>query len=200
MRSVALRTMLVLAALTVGSDALAADSAGGNIFLDARLGTTLGGSGYGSSNSRVVWGADGGYLWNVDEASSLGFEAGYTHFGRIYEEVDRFIDLSESARATSAGVHYEHLFGEDKAMVFQARAGLLIVRFREDFSFSGVPTGDSESWQDNGVYFGLGIGRKLTRDVSLTLAYDHDSTDGNFGGPQKNLDLNWIGLIAEYRF
>jgi len=200
MRSVVLRMMLVLTALAAGSDALAADSAGGNIFLDARVGTTLGGSGGGNSNSRVIWGADGGYLWNVDEASSLGFEAGYTHFDRIDKEVDSFMSLSESARATSAGVHYEHLFGEDKAMVLQARAGLLIVRFRQDFSFPGVATGDSESWQDNGVYFGLGIGRKLTRDFSLTLAYDHDSTDGNRSVSQKDLDLNWIGLIAEYRF
>jgi len=201
MKSIVLRTMLVLMALVAGSDALAADGAGGGVFLDGRFGGTFGGSGVGNDNSETAGGADGGYLWNLDEARSLGFEVGYTHFGKLDDESGNSGRFQVSASAISAGGHFEYLFGVDKAMVFQARAGLTRVKFVDDFTtFFPSSSSGTDTSHESGMYFGFGVGRKFTQDFSLTLAYDHYSTNGSRPGGQANVDLGWIGLIAEYRF
>ena len=201
MKLIVLRTMLVLAALFAGPSALAADGAGSNVFLDGRFGGTFGGSGVGNDNSHTAGGADGGYLWNLDEVRSLGFEVGYTHFGKLDDDSGNSGRFQVSASALSAGVHYEYFFGVDKAMVFQARAGLTRVKFVDDFTtFFPVSSSGTDTSHETGMYFGFGAGRKFTRDFSLTLAYDHYSTNGSRSGGRTDLDLGWIGLIAEYRF
>ena len=185
MKSIIFRLVLVLAAFAIVPDALAADTGGGNIFLDAKFGKTFGSnnahSGY-FSNSQSSWGADGGYRWKLDDARSLGFEVGYTHFGDVSPDNPSPMSFSTavaSASAISVGANYQFLFGEDKASIFQARAGFMRVKFDGSYStfFPGSPvTTGSNSWRQSGTYFGLGIGRHLTQNFSLILAYDRYSS------------------------
>lgn len=129
------RLMRVLAAFAVVPDVLAADAAGGDVFLDAKVGKTYGGpgtyaAGY-SSTTQSSWGADGGCRWKLDDARSLGFEVGYMHFGEVFSGADPmgFSTSKESLSAISAGVDYRFLFGDDKAWHFQTRVGLRRVKF-----------------------------------------------------------------------
>lgn len=209
MKSIVLRLVLVLAAFSIIPNALAAD--GGNVFVDATFGETFGGTGTDHSgtfsNAQTVWGADGGYLWKLVDEQSLGFEVGYMHFGHIPDNSDAFTFSSNdvSARATTLGARFQYLFGDDKASIFQLRAGLLSVKFDGSFStfFPGLPaTTVSGSYRQSGLYFGIGIGRYITQGFSLILAYNQYASGGtqDQNGSHPGLDLDWLGLEAEYRF
>lgn len=201
-----LRLVLAVAAFAAVPDAFAADT--GGVFLDARYGALLGNDGFSGDggsggNSKTAWGADGGYLWKLDDARYLGFEVGYTHFGQISNGADAlsFSSGQTTANAISAGIRFQYLFSDDKAWFFQARGGLMSLRSDSTFSsfIPGQPstTGSSSSSQ-GGSYLGLGVGRQLTQNFSLTLAYSlYKST-----GSQRDQDFNtsWLGLVAEYRF
>ena len=208
MKPTIVRLALILAAFVAVPDAFAADTGGGNVFLDARFGALLGNDGFSGDggsggNSKTAWGADGGYLWKLDDARSLGFEAGYTHFGQISNGNDAlsFSSGQTTAKAISAGIRFQYLFSDDKAWFFQARGGLMSLRSDSTFSsfIPGQPrtTGSSSSSQ-SGLYLGLGVGRQLTQDFSLTLAYNLYNSNGS----QRDQDFNasWLGLVAEYRF
>lgn len=201
--------MLILAAFAVIPECWADDTSGGNVFLDARYGALLGNDGYtgdagsASGNSKSAWGADGGYLWKLDDARSLGFEVGYTHFGQISSGADAlsFSSGRTTANAISAGIRFQYLFSDDKAWFFQGRGGLMSLRSDSTFSsfIPGQPaTRGSGSSSQSGLYLGLGVGRQLTQDFSLTLAYNVYSSTGS----QRDQDFNavWLGLVAEYRF
>jgi len=208
MRSIIFRLMLVLAAFAIVPECWAADTAGGNVFLDARYGALLGNDGYSGDagsggNSQTAWGADGGYLWKLDDARSLGFEAGYTHFGQISSGADAlsFSSGQTTAKAISAGIRFQYLFSDDKAWFFQARGGLMSLRSDSTFSsfIPGQPatTGSSSSSQ-SGFYLGLGAGRQLTQSFSLTLAFNLYTSSGS--ERDQNFNADWLGLVAEYRF
>ena len=135
MKSIVIRLALVLAALCVVPDALAADAGGGDVFLDARYGALLGNNGYSGdagygSHSKSAWGADGGYLWKLDDGRYLGLEVGYTHFGQISNGADAlsFSSGQTTANAMSAGIRFQYVFGDDKASFIQAHGGLLSLR------------------------------------------------------------------------
>jgi len=208
MKSILFRLVLALAALTDVPNALAADTAGGNVFLDARYGALLGNNGYSGdagsdSNSKTAWGADGGYLWKLDDARSLGFEAGYTHFGQISNGDDAlsFSRGQTTAKAISAGIRFQYLFSDDKAWFFQARGGLMSLRSDATFSsfIPGQPAArGSSSSSQSGLYLGLGVGRQLTQSFNLTLAFNLYTSTGS----ERDQDFNagWLGLVAEYRF
>src|SRR5579872_7241443 len=128
MKSIVIRMLLILAAFAFVPEAWAADTGGGNVFLDARFGALIGNNGFSGDggsggNSKTAWGADGGYLWKLDDARSLGFEAGYTHFGQISNGSDAlsFSSGQTTANAISAGIRFQYLFGDDNASFFQAR-------------------------------------------------------------------------------
>jgi hypothetical protein len=207
MNSIIFRLVLVLAAFAVVPECWAADTGGGNVFLDAKYGALLGNDGesgdvgnYGDSTT--AWGADGGYLWRLDDERSLGFEIGYMHFGQVSNDTDanEFFNGNTTATAMTGGVRYEYLFGEDKATIFQAHAGLTHAKFESSYSYfpPGGPSGaGSSSSYENGLYIGLGIGRQLTQSFSVILAYNAYSTSGSH---QTNLDVSWCGLVAEYQF
>lgn len=209
MKSIVLRLMLVLAALAVVPNALAADTGSGNVFLDAKYGSLIGNNGssgdvgsYGDSNA--AWGADGGYLWKLDDARSVGFEVGYVHFGQVSNNTDAlgFFSGNTTASALTAGVRFEAFLGNDKATILQMHGGLAHTKFDSSFSYfpPGGPSGaGTSSWYENGTYFGLGIGRQLTQSFSVILAYNLYSASGSDRG-QTDLSVNWIGLVAEYRF
>lgn len=209
MKSIVLRLMLVLAALAVVPKALAADTGSGNVFLDTRYGSLIGNNGnsgdVGSSgDSNTAWGADGGYLWRLDDARSAGFEVGYTHFGQVSNNTDAlgFTSGNTTASALTAGVRVQALLGDDKAMILEAHGGLAHTKFDSSFSYfpPGGPSGSgNDSVYENGVYFGAGIGRRLTQSFSVLLAYNLYSTSGS-GRGRTDLSVNWIGLVAEYRF
>jgi outer membrane protein assembly factor BamA len=201
MKFIIFRLALVLATFTVVPDAVAADTAGGNVFLDAKLGTTFGkvvsnDSAY-TSGSQASWGVDGGYRWNLDDAYSVGVDVGYMNFGQIAHEFSTFGGGSDvSASAISLGGHMRFLLGDAKAWYVQAGIGLMSLKS----DTSGLTAG-SDSSRQGGVYFGLGVGRNITQSFSLALVYDRYSandTRGQTGGP--GLNLNWIGLEGEYRF
>jgi hypothetical protein len=83
MKSILFRLVLILMAFAIVPECWAADTGGGNVFLDVREGKIVGeplgsGSGY-SAGSQASWGADGGYRWRLDDQRSLGFELGYRH-------------------------------------------------------------------------------------------------------------------------
>ena len=197
MKSIVLRLALVLAAFSIIPDALAAD--GGNVFLDGTFGRTFGGS----ATDQSGWGADGGYLWKLDDRRSVGFDVGYMHFGHVVDNSNpmAFLSNEASASAITLGGHYQYLFGEDKASIFQVRIGLMSVKFDGSAStfFPGQPaTTVSNSYHQSGTYFGVGIGRNITQSFGLILTYDRYSssdTQANSG-----LGLNWLGLEGEYRF
>ena len=211
MKSIVLRLALILAAFTVVPDALAADSGDGNFFLNAKLGQMSSTSDLGdvgpSTQRHSSWGADAGYLWNIDDANSLGFEVGYMHFGKVADDIDAlgFTTGTISANAMTAGALFRHSLSDDEAWYFQARAGLMWAKF-DSSSYSSPPVGppstSSDSWHESGVYFGLGIGRQITRNFSLSLAYTgYDSADPRDNGGQKiDLSMEWVGLEAECRF
>lgn len=201
MKSIVLRLMLVLTALAVVPDALAADTSSGNVFLDARFGETfISASGYG--HSRTARGADGGYLWNLDEARALGFEVGYAQFGTVEEEAGNSGTDHITASAISAGVHYQYLFGEDKATFFQARGGLISTKFDDDFTVNFGPGSGAgtDSWRQAGIYLGLGVGRKITHGFSIILDFSNYNVNDSGTHRGRGLNLNWLALIAEYRF
>ena len=208
MSSIVLRLALILAALIVVPDTFAADSSGGNIFLDAKYGALLGNDGFSGDggsggNSKTAWGADGGYLWKLDDVRYLGFEAGYTHFGQISNGNDAlsFSSGRTSANAISAGVHFQYLFSDDKAWFFQAHGGLMSLRSDSTFSsfIPGQPrTAGSSSSSQSGLYLGLGVGRQLTQSFSLTLAYSLYNSNGSQS--DQSFNTSWLGLVAEYRF
>ncbi len=195
MQSIILRLVLVLAAFTIIPDALAAD--GGNAFVDATLGKTFGGS----PTDQSAWGADGGYLWQLDDRRSVGFDVGYMHFGHVVANSNpmAFLSNEASASAITLGGHYQYLFGADRASIFQVRAGLMSVKFDGSSStfFPGQPaTTVPDSDRQSGLYFGAGIGRQITQSFSLILAYDRYSSDQN----GQDLGLDFLGLEGEYRF
>lgn len=209
MKSIILRVMLALAALSIVPNALAADSEGGSVFLDAKYGALLGkGASTGdvgnSGDSTTAWGADGGYLWKLDDVRSWGFEAGYMHFGQISNDTDanEFFNGNTTASAITVGVHLEFFLGGDKATIVQLRGGLAHAKFDSAFSSfppDGRPTqsGTSSSY-GNGPYLGIGIGRQLTQSFSVFLAYNNYNVSGS--DRQTDLNVNWLGLEAEYRF
>lgn len=197
-----IRLMLALAALAMVPNAFAADTGGGNVFVDARLGAEFGrqsDSSFSNDNSDAIWGVDGGYRWKLDDQRAAGFEVGYIRFGNVDAEGGNEGLSNTSAKAVGLGGNLQVLFGEDRAWIFQGRAGLMRVKFDEDFTNFFGPDG-SDSWSQTGVYFGFGVGHKITDGLSLMLAYSHygASNDARLG--RQDLDLNWIGLVAEYRF
>lgn len=202
MKSIILRLVLVLAAFGIVPDALAAD--GGNAFLGATYGKTFVSSGD-NSNSQFIWDADGGYLWKLDDTYSLGYDVGYVHFGNIPLAIDPFTFTTETATATAltVGGRFQHVFSEDKTWYLQLRAGLMSVKIDASYAtFAPNPvTSGSESQRVSGNYYGLGIGRHLTPNFSLILAYDHyHSGDTSYQtAPQVDLTLNFLGLTAEYQ-
>ncbi|HEY4127180.1 MAG TPA: outer membrane beta-barrel protein [Gammaproteobacteria bacterium] len=203
MKSIVIRLMLVLAALAVVPNALAADTSGGNIFVDAGVGRIFGkplGSASGdSTGSQSGWGADGGYLWKLDDQRAFGLELGYMHFGEVANEYDNSGRTQLSASAMSLGANFQYLFGDDRAWVFQAHGGWTSVKFDNELdSFVDYSSG-AGSQRQSGIYFGLGIGRMLTQDFGVLLAY-RNYTTGYVSGTGRSLDLNWIGLVAEYQF
>ena len=201
MKSIVLRLALVLAAFTVVPNALAADSGSGNIFLDVKVGKTFGKGSTDSVGNQNSWGADGGYLWNLDDQRALGLEIGYSDFGKIAEFFGNSGGDRLSANALSLGGHFQYLFGEDRAWIFQLRGGFMRVKFDDEFTSNFPPSSGTDSWRQPGIYAGLGIGRKLTQDFSVLLAYNHYSSNDNSNrGGAADLSLNWIGLEAEFRF
>jgi len=212
MKSIALRLALILAALTVVPNALAADSGGGDIFVDATYGkmfgkqASTGDSGF-THSSQSAWRADGGYRWKLDDARSLGLEVGYMHFGIVADNSDAngFLSADTTATAMTAGLNYRYLFGADEAMIFQVRAGVMTVNFEEDYSSfppDGRPTvTGSTSAHQGGAYFGFGIGRQITQGFSLVLGleYYHSGDTASYYS-QNSLSQGFIGLGAEYRF
>jgi len=187
---------LLLAAFS--SSAMAAD---GGVFLDAKAGSIFGkpaGTGY-SSQTHTSWGADGGYLWNTDDATSVGLEFGYMHFGNIAQTGGNSGVVSDSANAMTVGGRFEHRFGEDKAWLVQLRAGLSSMKVDGDFNAFFGPSGSS-SWRENGPYFGFGMGRHITQGFSVLVVYSKFVGNGDASKGQPDLDVNWIGLVAEYRF
>ena len=200
LKSILFRLVLILAAFAVVPECWAADTSSGSIFVDAKYGKIIGGSGYASG--QASWGGDGGYLWKLDDSRSLGLELGYMKFGKIGDYFGNSGGQHISASAISAGAHFEYSFGDDNAALFQARGGLISAKFDEDFTSSLFPSHNTtDTWDETGIYFGLGIGRKLTQDFSVILAYSHYSANGNANtGHGTDLALNWLGLVAEYRF
>jgi long-subunit fatty acid transport protein len=73
-----------------------------------------------------------------------------------------------------------------------------------DFNNDGSVTTGSFSWRQSGMYFGVGIGRNITQSFSLILAFDRYSSNDTPAqysfGPNPDINLNWIGFEAEYRF
>lgn len=204
MKSIVVRLMLLLAALAAVPNAMAADTGGGNIFVDARFGAMFGrkgDSGNSTDDSKTSWGADGGYLWKLDDQRSLGLELGYTHFGKVADFGGNFGRDQVSASAMTLGGHFQILFGEDQAWIFQLRGGLASVKFDDDTtSFFPSTSSGTDSWRETGFYAGLGIGRKLTQGFSVLLAYDHYDASGGSHGGLGDLGVNWAGLVVEYQF
>ena len=210
MKSIVLRLALALAAFAVVPNALAADSGSGNIFVDAAYGKMIGkqnatGDTGSSSASPSAWRADGGYRWKLDDAKSLGLEVGYMHFGNVETNSDAlsFFSGETSATAMTLGLNYHYLFGADEAWIFQARAGVMTVKFTENYSYypPQQPITGSSSSRQGGEYFGVGVGRDITQSLSLILAFEvyNSGNTGNYSN-RDSLSQGFIGLGAEYRF
>lgn len=212
MKSIVFRLVLTLAALTIVPNALAADADSGDIFVDATYGQMFGkqastGDTGSSSSSQSAWRADGGYRWTLDDARSLGLEVGYMHFGNVETNSDanEFFSGETTATAITAGVNYHYLFGADKAWIFQLRAGVMTVKFEEDYSnfspLGSMTTTGSSSSRQGGAYFGFGIGRDITQSLSLILSLElYNSGDSGNYSSKNSLSQGFIGLGAEYRF
>ncbi len=207
MKSIILRLVLALAAFVVVPNALAAD--GGNFFLDAKFGkmsnTTDFTDAGPSTQTKPSWGADGGYRWNLDVGGSLGFDVGYMHFGTVADSFggNGFFTESATANAITSGVNFRYPFGADDDWAFQGRAGLMWAKFDASiYSYPpvGPATTSTDSWHENGAYYGLGIERQITQSFGLMLAYTGYYTSDVGGGEQINLSVDWTGLEAEYRF
>ena len=203
LKSILFRLVLILAAFAIVPECWADDTAGGNIFVDARAGAIVGkpvSGGY-DGGSQPSWGVDGGYRWKLDDQRALGFELGYAHFGKVAEYSGNFGRDQISASAMSLGANFQNLFGDDRAWIFQARGGLASVKIDDDFTFNFPnPSAGSDSSRETGLYLGLGIGRQLTQGFSVILAYSHYSANAGANQGGTDLNLNWIGLVAEYRF
>ena len=150
MKSIVFRVMLVVAAFAIVPDGLAADTGGGNFFVDVREGKIVGkplgnDSGY-SAGSQSSWGGDGGYRWRLDDQRSAGFEVGYMHFGKVADESGNFGRSQLSASAISLGGNLQVLFGDDRATIFQVRGGLTSVKFDDYFTSFFAPSG-TDSWR-----------------------------------------------------
>lgn len=209
MKSIIFRLALALAACVVVPDTLAADSAGGNFFLDANVGKMSNTSDFTdtgpSTQTKVSRGADAGYRWDLDVGGSVGFDVGYMHFGTVADSADAngFFTEAVTASAITSGVNYRYPFGADDDWAIQARAGLMRAKFDGSiYSFPpvGPPTTSTDSWHENGAYYGLGIERQITQSFGLMLAYTGYYSSDAGGGEQINLSVDWVGLEAEYRF
>ncbi len=210
MKLTVLRLALALAALTIIPDALAADSSGGNFFLDANVGKMSNTSDFTDTGSNTQtkpsWGADAGYRWNLDDGSSLGFDVGYMHFGAVADIFggNAFFTEAVTASAITSGVNFRYPFGADDDWAVQARAGLMRAKLDgniDSFPPNGrPPTTSTDSWHENGAYYGLGIERQITQSFGLILAYTGYYSSDVGGGEQINLSVDWVGLEAEFRF
>lgn len=201
MKSIVVRLILALAVFTVVPNAWAADSASGNFFLDAKDGKTFGKGSSSSVGSQSSWGADGGYLWNLDDQRALGLEFGYQDFGKVAEFFGNSGGDRLSASAMTLGGHFQYLFGDDRAWIFQVRGGLASVKFDDDFTTNFPSSSGTDSWTQSGVYAGLGFGRQIIQGFSVIVAYSHLSSNASANrGGEADLSLNWIGLVAEYQF
>ncbi len=207
MRSIVLRLALALAALGIVPNAMAADSDSGNFFLDGKLGEMSNSTDWGDSGPstqvHASWGGGGGYLWRLDDGSSLGLELGYMHFGDVSDGFDAngFTSETTSANAMTLGALFQHPFAAVQTWYFQARFGLMKAKLDTAYTFDmgGPPFTSSNSWRANGSYIGLGIGHQITQSFSLTMSYTrYNST--HTSGNAISLGVNWVGLEAEYRF
>ena len=208
MKSIILRLMLALAALGSVPNAMAADSDSGNFFLDGRFGEMSNSTDWGdvgpSTQVHAGWGAGGGYRWNINDTDSLGLELGYMHFGDVSDGFDAngFTAETTSANAMTLGALFQHPFAAVQTWYFQARFGLMSAKLDATYTFDmgGPPFASSNSFRQNGAYFGLGIGHQITQGFSLTLAYTRYNTSAAADTNQIDLGVNWVGLEAEYRF
>src|SRR6185437_13104225 len=143
--------VLILAAFAVVPDSWAADTAGGNVFLDAKIGSAFGkqnGSNYSHQGTHSSWGADGGYLWKLDDQRSAGFELGYLHFDQFYEQSGNSgSDRTSATSAISLGGHFQVLFGDDRATIFQLRGGLMSVKMDDHFTSNFPSSSGTNSWR-----------------------------------------------------
>lgn len=150
----------------------------------------------GSTANRFAYGVSGGYRWSLDANQSLGAEIGYTDFGTLHDR-SAFASNSLDADAYTLGANYRYAFdnGEVNRYFLQARGGYLRWNAKDRLNVYGVGR-SSDTEHGNGWYAGVGVGRNLGDNVSLTLNYDFHRA--NASNDHVNFGVASIG--AQYRF
>jgi OOP family OmpA-OmpF porin len=129
-------------------------------------------------------------------APNLAAEAGYFNFGKASATVSP-LTLDVKADAFGGGVAFRQDFAPDWA--FAARLGIASVRGKIS---GGVPGVGSVSGTKSSVqpYFGLGLGYKLSKTVSVDLSYDASKAKYEVAGGSDSANSSVIGLGLTFDF
>jgi hypothetical protein len=116
----------------------------------------------------------GGYKFMPNLAGELG----YFDFGKA-KASDSTMSLNVKTTAFGGGVAYHQDLARD--WNFVARLGVASVKTKVGASVVGAGSG-SDSDSNAQAYYGLGVGYKLNKDMSLDLAWDGTRTKFSSGG------------------
>lgn len=127
---------------------------------------------------------------------NLAAEFGVLSFGKA-----RFADAAGSLTITTTAVGGGIAFRQDlsKDWNFVARLGLASVKTKLEASSTALGSGGDS---DNNVlpYLGLGVGYKLSKDVSLDAAWDFSKSKYDKNGTNESGNVNAISVGVTFGF
>lgn len=129
----------------------------------------------------------GGYKFNPNVA----LEGGYMSFGKtkaVVNELGVDVDLDIDIRGIGIGAAFHQEFATN--WNFVGRLGLAQMKSKITASAGGFSSSDNDSKAK--LYGGLGIGYKLTKQLSLDAAWDF--SQGEFQGEKDNVNAFSLGL------
>jgi OmpA-OmpF porin, OOP family len=129
----------------------------------------------------------GGYKFNPNFA----VEGGYMNFGK-----SRAADAGDSLSLKVDGFGIGGAFHQDFATNwnFVARLGLAQIKTKASATLGGVGGSDSDSSAQ--LYGGLGLGYKLTKQMSIDAAWDFSKAE--FAGEKGNVNAYSVGLTFAF--
>jgi OOP family OmpA-OmpF porin len=137
------------------------------------------------SNRSTGFKAMGGYKF----APGLGVEVGYFDYGKAKASASG-VTAEIANTGIGAGVAFMQDIGPDWA--FAGRLGLASVKTKISGTVGAVSVSDSAN--NAAAYFGLSIGYKVAKTVSIDLAWDMGRSKYNKNGADTSGNINMLSL------
>lgn len=134
----------------------------------------------------------GGYKFNPN----LAAEVGYFDYGKATAS-DSGLSMSIKTTAFGGGIAYHQDLSTD--WNFVARLGIAQVKTKISGTVVGLGSG-SESDNNFNAYFGLGVGYKLSKTMSLDLAWDASRSKFDKSGISESGNVNAYSIGLTFSF